>query len=188
MCYAPFLSPMLVAVFVFLRFELNNRQTPVWQLGTLIVHGGQQGMLPSSGALLSGWWLAWKAVTSGTRVGNVFSRHSALTTSPPFPFRFSSYLAHRCSHVHQHHTHKYSKRLCLPAWTNPPAIYSERWRENVPTYGFCRKWEVGDSDQGHDLADLSVSCNSIWWRVGENREEKSGPETANHGLWWQEGA
>lgn len=54
MCYAPFLSLMLVAVFVFLRFELNNRQTPAWQLGTLIVHGGQQGMLPSSGALLSG--------------------------------------------------------------------------------------------------------------------------------------
>lgn len=35
-------------------------------------------------------------------------------------------------------------------------FFPQRWSENVLMYGFCRKQEVGDSDQGCDLADLAV--------------------------------
>lgn len=121
---APLPLLMPVSVFVLLCFELNNWQILEWQLDQLAVRPGMRRMLLNSSTLLSGWRLAWKAVTSGTRVGNVFSRYPDLTTFSPFSGFLSIWLIGRATYINPH-IHKYIKRLCLPAFAqrNPQGIF-----------------------------------------------------------------
>lgn len=83
------------------------------------------------------------------------------------------------------HAHTY----CAPAWTNPPATmkgkYSHIWILQEMGSGWQRR--------GRDLADLSVYCNVILWRVGGTgkrslalglqitaRDDKRGPNKTQH--------